>query len=99
MAVNTYPAFTPTARAQLGVSNVSARVLLPTTGTPTIARVTNAGEQDVFVLLGSASVVATVATGLTLLARSSIFFVIGSNTDLAAITQSGGTAVTIDLGS
>jgi hypothetical protein len=99
MAVTTYPAFTPTGRARLSVSSASVRAALSTTGTPTSVLVTNLGQEPAFVLLGSSAVVSTVTTGLTVLPGDSIFLAIGSNTDLAAVTQSGGTALTLDLGS
>jgi hypothetical protein len=100
MATIAESAFTPTARAQMAAEPTSSNVALPTTGTPTLLRVTNLGPFDAFVLLGSSSAVAAaVATGLTVLARtSSPFLVIGSNTYLAAITQSGGAALNLDLG-
>lgn len=98
MAVNTEAAFSPTGKAELGASSTSARVAFPTSGTPTIVRVTNNGQTDAFLLMGDNTVVATVSTGLALLARTSIFLTIGANTNLAAVTQANGTALTVDVG-
>jgi hypothetical protein len=100
MAVTTYPAFTPTGRAQMGATMVTNQVALSTTGSPTTARVTNLGLNAAFVVLGtSAAVVATVATGVTILPGGEFNLALGANTHMAAITQDGGTALNIDLGS
>lgn len=89
MATATEPSFTPTGRNQLAAGPTSSQVALTLTGTPSIVRVTNRSESvDAFVVLGtSSSVTASVATGLTVLARSSIFLVLGANTNLAAVTS------------
>jgi hypothetical protein len=100
MAVTTYPAFTPTGRAQLGATPTSANVALSTTGSPDQARITNLGQNVAFVVLGTTSaVVATGATGVTILPGTSFTLALGSNTYLAAITLDGGTALNVDLGS
>lgn len=100
MAVTPYPAFTPTGRAQLGATPVSANVALSTTGSPNQVRITNLGQNVAFIVLGSSNaVVATVATGVTVLPGTSFTLALGSNTYLAAITLDGGTALNMDLGS
>jgi hypothetical protein len=83
------PPLTPTGVAALSAGSASSRVLIPATGTPTAIMITNLGPNDAFVLLGSVSVVATVATGTAVRAGADpVLLSIGANTYLAAITQS-----------
>lgn len=98
MATVQEPAFTPTDRARLAATTISNRVALPTAGTPTIARVTNLGPEDAFVLMGDSAVAVTLGTGLVVLARTTQYLVIGVNADIAAITQNGNAALNIDVG-
>lgn len=102
LALTAYAAvasFGPTGEARLGVTTTSARVILSTTGTPTAARVTNLGSQTAFVLLGTSTVTVTSATGLVLTPGESIYLTLGSNTYIAGITNSGTSALAVDLGS
>lgn len=93
--------FAPSAAAALSAGLTSANVLLPTTGAPTIALVTNVGSVPAFVLLGSSSAVAvTTATGLVIMPGASVALTIGANTYLALIAGSYGIAnVSISVGS
>ncbi|MGB8478661.1 MAG: hypothetical protein WCE63_07450 [Acidobacteriaceae bacterium] len=87
--------FTPTGAASIVANGSSQNVLLPTAGTPTIAIVTNVGNDVAYLLLGTSNAVAvTPSTGLALLPGDSINLTIGSNTYLAAI----GSTVTIAVG-
>lgn len=66
MTVTTPPALTHTASATVTATTTTQRLLLPTTGTPTVVRLTNLGPDSIIVLQGSVSVVVTAATGLCL---------------------------------
>ena len=97
MAINTYPGFTPTAHARLAASTTSSNVAVA--GTPGLALVSNLGPSPLFVVLGTSSaVVATVATGVTILPNQQLFLGVGSNTYIAAITANNWAVVTIDFG-
>lgn len=94
-----YAAFSPTGEARLTVTTTSSNVLIPQTGTPTIARITNVGSTNVFVLMGVGSgTVATVATGLIVAPGTTMYLSIGSNTYVSAITANSSSPVVVDLG-
>lgn len=93
--IHTY--FTPTGKARMSAGATSSNVQLPQTGSPGIMRVTNLGPNPAFVVLGSDNtVVATVATGVTILPNSSEYLI--ASTWLAAITTGGNAALNIDMG-
>lgn len=92
-------AFAPTAGAFLSVSNASAQVALPTTGSPVSVVVTNIGGATAFLQLGTSSAVIAVApTGLALMPGASVALTITPNTNLAAVTFSGNTGLNIVVG-
>lgn len=88
-------AFVPTGNATLAVSNVSARVALPSAG-PT-ALITNTGNVPVYVKFGDVTVTAA-TTDTPIPAQQSIALNIGSNTYIAAITASGTSNITVSTG-
>jgi hypothetical protein len=88
------PGFAVSSVVALGATSASSRVAV----SGTTALVTNLGPSPVFLLLGSSSVVATVASGTALLPGASLPLTIGANTYLAAITQSGNASLNIGLG-
>jgi hypothetical protein len=90
--------FAPTAGAFLAVTATSANVALPTTGTPTVAIVTNIGQVPVFLALGASGVVAPAMTGVALMPGAQIVLTIGSATNLAAITLAGASGINIAVG-
>lgn len=85
MATTQIPSFAPTAFAFIGNSGATSnRVLLPTTGTPTIALVSNPGPHTTYVLLGASNaVVASQTAGVALFSGQSIALTIGTNTYIA----------------
>jgi hypothetical protein len=88
----------PTASAFLSATPVSANILLPTTGAPTIALVTNTGDHTVFVALGSISVVATGNLSLPIMGGGQIALTIGAATYIAAVTDTGEAGLVITVG-
>lgn len=100
MATATVPSFAPTAAVNLPVSTTSANVLIPTTGTPQAAIVTNIGEHTTFVQMGVGNTTAaTTTTSLALMPGNSVVLTIGSNTYLAGITLAGVSQLNIAVGS
>jgi hypothetical protein len=91
--------FAPSGYANLIGSGASQSVILPTSGTPTTALVTNIGSQITFVALGGSSVSVSPSTGLPLTPGQSIPLTIGSNTYLAAATAGGALQISIVVGS
>lgn len=88
MASIALSSFASTAQTVIPVSGKSQTVVLPTTGSPTLAIVTNPSSTDtVFVLLGGAGLVVTTATGMPILPRSVMVFTITPNTTIAAINS------------
>lgn len=87
--------FAPTASAFLAATPTPATIVLPTTGTPTVALVTNIGQLLVFVALA-----ATVAppAGVVLMPGASIMLTIGGATNIAAATLSGASGISITVG-
>lgn len=95
MAVNS---FAPTAATYIEAGTTSSNVILPTTGTPTVALVANLGVVPVYVLLGSSNaVVVTSATGLPIFPNDKIYLTIGANTYIAAIAAQT-TPVQVNVG-
>lgn len=92
MALN---GFAPSAVAQLGATSVSSRCAI--SGTTVL--VTNLGPHVVFVVLGNSSVAATVATGVAIPPGTSLPLTVGSNTNLAAITQSPAQSAALNVAS
>src|ERR1700722_6722969 len=82
--------FAPSGAGQIsGLPNQSQRVALPGGGGATLV-VTNLGPSDAYVLLGTNTVVVTPATGMLVLARTSIALTVGAATNIAAIGAAGG---------
>ena len=95
MALST---FTQTGGAQLNVGADSARVAIPSAGSPTIALVTNFGTAPVFVKLGDNTVVAD-QNGLCVMpGQTSLPLAIGSATHMAAIGGFGVSGLRIAVG-
>lgn len=90
--------FDPTGGIQLTASNVSSRVIVPATGTPTLVMVTNRGSSTAFVALGDNTIVATVATGVMVLPNDHVLLKLGTSTNLAAITASDRAVLQINAG-
>lgn len=82
----TIASFAPTATVVLDASATSSRVLLPTTGTPTVALVTNTSDGMVWVQLGGPTVTASQTSSLVVMPGSQIALTIGTNTYIAAIS-------------
>ncbi|MEI7296608.1 hypothetical protein WCQ02_31080 [Paraburkholderia tropica] len=100
MATATVPSFAPTAAVNLPVGVTSANVVIPTTGTPQAAIVTNIGEHTTFVQMGVGNTTAaTTATSLAITPGDSIALTIGTNTYIAGITLSGQSQLNIAVGS
>jgi hypothetical protein len=91
--------FAPASQATVEASDKSTSLLLSTTGTPTIALLTNTSWTAImYVLLGGSGVVATIATGTPIMPGASLPLTIGANTELAVICNpgnSGGLSVTL----
>jgi hypothetical protein len=90
--------FAPTAAVELQATNVSSSVALPTTGSPTVAIVTNLGQRAAFVALGDDTVEALQYGSMAVLPGSPVTLTIGANTNLAAITLSGVAGLNIAVG-
>jgi hypothetical protein len=88
--------FAPTASVTLDATTVSAAVTLPTTGTPTTALVSNVSAVPVFVSLIAT---ATANAGVPVMPWGQIALTIGSNTQIAAITDYGTAGLMITVGS
>lgn len=80
--------FTPSGYATLVAGSTSSSVALPTSGSPTSARVTNAGPNPVAVLIGASGITVTPSTGLVLSAGESVYIATGA--EIAAISLGGG---------
>lgn len=93
--MTTTSSFVMTASAYLPVTATSAIMTLPTTGTPTVALVTNIGPNPVFLAL-AASV--TPPTGVALMPGAGITLSISGATTLAAATLSGTSGINVAVG-
>jgi hypothetical protein len=83
----------------MAVTATSSQVALPTTGTPTIALLTNLGIQPVFVALGTSSAVVAVAGACAVVLRGrSLALTIGTNTNIAAVTLTGVAGLNVAVG-
>lgn len=91
--------FAPTAYVALDATTVSSNVTLPTTGSPTVAYVSNMGAAPVFVALGTAGATATANAAMPVMPYGQIALTIGTNTTLAAITDFGTAPLVIAVGS
>lgn len=89
-------AFAPTGQAALSTTTSSARVALATVG-PT-AVVQNTGSNTAYVLFGSGSVTVTALTGYPVTAGATVAFDVGANTNIAGITSTGVTTLSITTG-
>lgn len=96
--MTTTSSFVPTASAYLAVTGASSSIVLPTTGAPTVALVTNIGSVPVFLALGNSSVTVTAPNGIALMPGASLMLAIGAATNLAADTLAGTTGVNIAVG-
>lgn len=91
--------FAPTASIAFRATQASANVVLPTTGTPTVAVVTNLGQKTVFVALGSSSVTVNQNGGIAIAPAAAVVLTIGTNTNLAAAALAGACGLNITVGS
>lgn len=85
----------PTASATLIATTTSANIAIPTTGTPTVALLTNLGQFLVFLAFGTSSAVTAANGGVPLMPGASLPVTIGSFTFVAAITLFGTIEVNI----
>lgn len=90
--------FAPTASTTLAATTTSARVILPTTGTPTIALVTNLSGYPVFVQLGDVTVVASPGGSVAIMPGGQLALTIGANTYIAAVTLAGADGINVTVG-
>jgi len=91
--------FGPTATTFLtALPTVSTAIILPTTGTPTIAYVTNTDDFWIYVSLGNSSVSASETTSMPIPPRGQLPLTIGTNTYLAAISLDKPVGVNITVG-
>jgi hypothetical protein len=93
--VTTASSFVPTASAYLPATATPATIVLPTTGTPTVALVTNIGPLPVFPALGTT---VPPPTGIALMPGASITLSITGATNIAAATLSGASGINIAVG-
>lgn len=84
----------PTASVTLAVSPVSARILIPTAGSPTIALVTNISQTLVFLSFGDVTITASNGT-LPLLPLNQIQITIGTFAYIAAVSLNGSSVINI----
>lgn len=87
-----------TAATKIAVTTTSARTVIPTTGSPTTALLTNLGPAPVFVLLGDSTVVATANTGVAVMPGDKLALTIGTATNIAAITLNGVAGLNLAVG-
>ena len=90
--------FNPTATAFLNAGTASANIAIPTTGTPTIAMVTNLGQYPAFVAIGTAGTLAATTLDLPVMPNGQFPLTIGTNTTLAAVTLQQTTGLNITVG-
>lgn len=84
----------PTASVTLSVGNTSARIQIPTAGTPTVALITNFSQSLVFLAFGDNTVVAAVG-GVPLMPGTQLPITISGFTYVAGISL--GPASTINV--
>lgn len=90
--------FAPTATIVLDASVTSSRAALPTTGTPTVAMVTNSGSAPIWVQLGGSSVTASPSSSLVVAPYGQVALTIGANTYIAVIAMYGVEGVNVTVG-
>jgi hypothetical protein len=90
--------FAPSATIVLDAGATSTRALLPTTGSPTTALVTNTGSEPVWVQLGSSTVTASQSSSLAVVPHGQIALTIGSNTYIAVIAVYDVEGVNVTVG-
>jgi hypothetical protein len=90
--------FAPTATVVVDASATSSSVLLPSTGTPTVALITNTGAALVWVQLGGSTVTASPSSSLALVPNGQVALTIGANTYIAVIAMYGVEGVNVTVG-
>ena len=100
MTVSTIPSLAITGTANLSAGSAGAAVALPTTGSPTVALVTNTGEHTVFVALAASSsaAITSAQTGVALSAHEKLPMTIGSNTYLGVFSPYKAITVNVACG-
>lgn len=88
----------PTASATLITGTTTANIQIPTTGTPTVALITNLGQFTVFLAFGTSSAVVAANGGVPLLANSAMAVTIGTFTWIAAISLGGFGEINVTVG-
>jgi hypothetical protein len=91
--------FAPTATIVLDAGATSSNAALPTTGTPTVAMVTNTGAAPVWVQLGGSSVTASPSTSLAVMPGAQVALTIGANTYIAVVAAYAVEGVNVTVGS
>lgn len=89
--------FTPSGAASLAVSPVSGSVAFPSVGASLTAVIVNTGSTTAFIVAGNSQVAATLA-GTPIAPGQTVAISQGYNTNLAAITASGTTTLSIQSG-
>lgn len=89
-------AFNPVGTTTLAVTTTSARVAFPTADPTAVIR--NTGTADAYLVFGTNTVVATTGTGTLLPAGQAVAYNVGTATNVAAITASGSTNLSITTG-
>jgi hypothetical protein len=92
------PSFAPSAAVELAVTSTSANIVLPASGSPTTALVSNLSAAPVYVALGTSSVTATIGANVAVMPMAQLALTIGANTYLAAVSETTG-ALNIAVGS
>jgi len=90
--------FAPTAAIPFQATAAGGNVAFPTTGTPTIAVVTNLGQQVVFVALGTSTVTVAPGTGLAIMPGDNVVLTLSGGAYLAAATLAGVSGLNIAVG-
>jgi hypothetical protein len=91
--------FAPSATIVLDAGATSSNAALPTTGSPTIALVTNPNAAPVWVQLGGSTVTASPSASLVVVPNGQIALTIGTNTFIAAISSYATEGVNVTVGS
>jgi hypothetical protein len=91
--------FAPTATIVLEAGATSSNAALPTTGSPTVAMVTNTGAAPVWVQLGGSGVTASSASSLAIMPGAQVALTIGTNTYIAVVAAYTVEGVNVTVGS
>jgi hypothetical protein len=89
--------FTPTGTASLSATVTSASVAFPSTGGVLNVMLVNTGSVPAYIAIGNSSVVAT-TSGIPVLPGQPIVLAQGISTNIAAITASGTTSLSVTSG-